>query len=157
MADDPGTEAIGIIGALNEAGLLRTAPSVSQPAAEVIGALVEAGVLSTVLSTPTPPPPPEPKVGDEIFLANVTRIELGFGGSAGVSHVQLTNSAAQGSGEAHYSLLFPPNDEKWLPGIDTIILSPRKPWVVASVKITALATPGPNCILQALRAAYSIA
>jgi hypothetical protein len=89
MADDSAGQAIEIIGALQGAGLLRAAPTTSEPAAQIITALSDAGLLATSPSTAepaargraladavsvAPSTEPEPKVDDEAYLGDVRRI-----------------------------------------------------------------------------------
>jgi hypothetical protein len=73
MAGDTGTEAIELITALNQAGLLATAVSGrseglrAEEAIRVIGTLSEAGLLADAPSGPPPPPPQGRKVGDTVM------------------------------------------------------------------------------------------
>jgi hypothetical protein len=152
MADDPAGQAIGIIGALQEAGLLRT--GTSEPAAELIGALSEAGLLAGAPSTPEPPAPPEPEplplpqpqVGDVVWAPIVRGVNKFIDAVSGKVTVRLTaDPRVEGEPTFQYYLEFPPNDESWLPEIDKIITTPKHPPeipfsynVAVSVEITSL-------------------
>lgn len=161
MADDSAGQAVEIIGALQEAGLLRATRSTSNPAAQIISALSEAGLLQAPTgtggtaapgraiaeagvvapSTPQPPPLPAPKVGDEAFLGGIRRVTRSYGSPGG--QVFLVNdSPPQWVG--NYALDFPPNDVGLLPGFDAILAAPRELRVhaIAAVKITKVSGPG---------------
>jgi len=170
MADDTAGQAIGIIGALQDAGLLRVGRSPSEPAAQIIGALAEAGLLRASPSASEPPaegralaeavavvpPPPEPKVGDEAFLGDVRAIRNAIG-PIGAGQVSLVNYATLYKGT--YQLDFPPNDPGWLPQIDKIIMAPRKGlYVTALVRVTTVGRSGEAYAgtLTQLEASYSL-
>jgi hypothetical protein len=173
MADDPAT-GIEIVGALSEAGLLRTAPVASEPAAQVIRALGEAGLLRSPPTTAgeaaipgrayvdasatvaAPPPPPEPTVDQEVYLGHVTGI-LVSPGPTGSAQITLTNSATLWKG--NYMLDFPPNHEGWLPELNRITAAPRgSVSVSAGVKVTKVSAPGYYLgKLYLLRAQYALA
>ena len=146
MADDSAGQAIEIVGALHEAGLLRAAGArtSSEPAAQIITALSEAGLFGTPPSSTSGEPAavgvglapaavvaePEPKVDDEAYLGDVRRITRMRG------QVILSNySPPRWIGD--YVLNFPPNIEDWLLDIDKIIAAPRQGlFVDGAVKIT---------------------
>src|SRR5262245_41840054 len=80
MATEQG-DAIAIIGALSDAGLLRTAPSATESrstseATRIIGALHDAGLLAVVTSGPAAPADPGwgPKVGDVVRAGDILQI-----------------------------------------------------------------------------------
>ena len=173
MADDR-ANAIEIVGALSEAGLLRTARVASEPAAQVIRALSEAGLLRSppttageaaipgrayveASATVAPPPPPEPTVDQEVYLGHVTGIEVSPG-PTGSAQITLTNSATLWKG--NYMLDFPPNHTGWLPELHRITAAPRgSVYVTAGVKVTKVSTTPGNYLgeLYLLRAQYTLA
>lgn len=119
-------ETIGIISALNEAGLLGTAPTASG-AAGVIGVLSEAGLLRTGAASGVAagPPPPQPfpahQVGDTVYIWQIRQIgkEMEFGPDRKVT-MRLWNAPTPGTWE-YYRCEFPPSDDEYLPEFDKII------------------------------------
>jgi hypothetical protein len=153
MPDDT-RDAIGVIDALNEAGLLRASPT-SQPAASgavgIINALNVAGLLGTpspagATGAPEPPPqPPEaPKPADQILTGEIKQVlkyvDLDAGGSL-VTSVFLTSVLPDESWRWTY-LKFPPNDEKWLMEFDRILAAPKPLEMQALAEVTAVISPG---------------
>ena len=154
MADDSGGQAIEIIGALQEAGVLRVARATSEPAAQIITALSEAGLFATPSSTSEPaaqgraladpvsvaPAEPEPKVDDEAYLGDIKRITTSL--LSGSGQVVLSNNSPP-RWKGDYFIDFPPNSKDWIPEIDRIIAAPRGGlYVEAAVKITSVSRPG---------------
>jgi hypothetical protein len=128
MAD----ETIGIISALNEAGLLGTAPTASG-AAGVIGVLSEAGLLRTGVASgvaagpPPPAPSPAHEVGDKVYAGNIRQIGKQFElePNRKVALI-LWNSPEQGKWE-YYRCEFPPSDDEYLLEFEKIIAAPKTP------------------------------
>jgi hypothetical protein len=125
-------ETIGIISALNEAGLLGTTPTASG-AAGVIGVLSEAGLLRTgaasgVAAGPTPPPPsPAHEVGDKVYAYSIRQIGKEFELEPNPKlAIILWNSPAPGKWE-YYRCEFPPSDDKYLLEFEKIIAAPKTP------------------------------
>ncbi|HEY7604452.1 MAG TPA: hypothetical protein VH760_09330 [Gaiellaceae bacterium] len=154
MADDSGGQAIEIIGALQEAGVLRAARTTSEPAAQIIAALSEAGLLATPHTASEPAAPgralapavsvapaePEPNVGDEAYLGDVRRITTSL--LSGSGQVVLSNNSPP-RWKGDYFIDFPPNSKDWIPEIDRIVAAPRQgTYVEAAVKITSVSRPG---------------
>ena len=165
MAEGTAGRGIEIIGALQEAGLLRLAGP-TDPTAQIIGALSEAGLLGTPAPTGETAAvghanaepvfvAPAPKVDDEAFLGEVTRIETSLKSGAG-QVVLFNDSPLQWKGE--YMIDFPPNSKDWIPDIDRIIAARGAGLsVAASVKITAVSAPGAYVgMLQLLRAQFRL-
>lgn len=140
MADDAGVRALGIISALNAAGLLQSQAVASPSTPEIISALAEAGLLRTggrVSSTPAPPPGPQ--VGDVVRIENIRGVGKYLNPTSGEKYVRLAHSPSQETTVITY-LNFPPNDESWLPEIDKIIAAPKPLQVLAYVEITSVGT-----------------
>ena len=141
MADDR-REAIGIIGALSDAGLLRTVASGESEAAEgseavrMIGALREAGLLAAGAVGPTPPPDPrqEPQVGDNVWTQAirqvVKRVEPG-----GLREISFMSKQEEGRWWA-VECRFPPNDSHWIAEIDKVLASPKPSILHVQVEVT---------------------
>jgi hypothetical protein len=138
MADDAGQQAVEIIGALHNAGLLRAAPSPAEPAAvQVISKLREFGLLGDTLGPLAPPGSQPLKVDDELYIGPVVGVTkfVTTEGTPWVSFDEITPAKKRTS----YTFEFPPNDESYLAEIDRIIAAPTEPTVPsvsASVKIT---------------------
>jgi hypothetical protein len=142
MADDR-REAIGIIGALSDAGLLRTVASGESEAAEgsevvrMIGALREAGLLAAAVG-PTPPPNPrqEPQVGDNVWTQAIRqvikRVEPG-----GLREISFMSKQEEGRWWA-VECRFPPNDSHWIAEIDKVLGSPKPSILHVQVEVTRL-------------------
>lgn len=139
MADDA-TEAIGIIGALREAGLLRTAPigtpespaSATSDTIRTIGALLDAGLLGPLGLTVPPDPLPGPQIGDIVRARDIRQVfkRIDPDGSKGITFL----SKQEGGRWWQIECGFPPNDNHWLVEIDNVLASP-KPSVVNSVQL----------------------
>jgi len=122
MAD----ETIGIITALNEAGLLGTAPTTSGVAG-VIGVLSDAGLLRAVpasgVAAGPPPPVPSPThaVGDTVYIYQIRQIgkELELEPNRKMT-IRLWNSPTPGNWE-YYRCEVPPSDDEYLLEFDKII------------------------------------
>ena len=147
MADEP-REAIEIIGALSDAGLLRTPPSggpqspAASEAIEIIGALSDAGLLATgtVGFTAVPPPEPQqgPQVGEIVLAYDVRQVNkrIDPDGSKGLS---LLARAARGYQPGRWWQVeceFPPNDTHWLVEIDKVLASPKPTAFSVQVEVT---------------------
>jgi hypothetical protein len=126
MPDDPAAEAIGIIGALNAAGLLQGGRSDASSAYAIIGALHEAGLIRADGGTAPAAAPASTgrQAGDKVFVSPITYVD------------KYINAEASGGTPTTYELDFPPNDEEWLPEIDKIIAAPKPLRVLAYVEIT---------------------
>lgn len=138
MPDDPAAEAIGIIGALDAAGLLQGVRPETTSAHAIIGALHEVGLLRADVSTaPAPPAPTGRQAGDKVVVSPITYVDKYINTeAAGYDvRVRVVNDPSGGT-PTTYRLDFPPNDEEWLPEIDKIIAAPKPLRVLASVEIT---------------------
>jgi hypothetical protein len=139
MADEP-REAIEIIGALNNAGLLRTGASggPESPAASgaigIIGALRDAGLLATGTVGLTAPPDPQqgPQVGDIVRAGEIRQINKLITPD-GTKKISFLSKQPEGRWWSVYCD-FPPNDDHWLAEIENVLASP-KPSVVLSVLV----------------------
>lgn len=138
MTDDPGGQAIEIIGALDAAGLLQRQGVADASTSGIIGALAQAGLLRAGERN-TPAPPPGPQVGDIVRVDYIRGVGKYVNPTAGEKYVRLAHSPVQGTTVIYY-LDFPPNDEKWLPEIDKIIAAPKPVQVLAYVEITVVGT-----------------
>jgi hypothetical protein len=139
MPDDPAAEAIGIIGALDAAGLLQGARPEASSAHAIIGALHEVGLIRTdVSAAPALSAPTGHQVGDKVTVSPITYVDKIIDTEAAAPYdvrVRIVNDASGGA-PTTYELDFPPNDEKWLPEIDKIIAAPKPLRVLAYVEIT---------------------
>ena len=144
MPDDPTGQAVGIIGALSQAGLLAAAPRPGEPTAgEIIGALSQAGLFQIARATPEPPPlevVPAIQVGDKVSVFPVRRIARHF-----TARDDLPSSyqfvVTQNGDDTSYYALFPPNDDSYIEEIDKILAAGTKPqWISAYMEITKVIT-----------------
>lgn len=150
MADDP-QEAIGIIGALSEAGLLRNPASgasesvAGSQAIGIIGALREAGLLATgtVGLTAAPPPDPQqgPQVGELVRAYDVRQLvkRIATDGSKGLSLVARAYDPPRHDQPGRWWQIeceFPPNDGHWLAEIEKILASPKPSVFSIQVEVT---------------------
>jgi hypothetical protein len=140
-------ETIGIVGALHTSGLLQRRDTLQarDTVHAVIGALNEAGLLRTdsgneAAPPPNPepaPPPPLHATGSDVNLY-VERLTKHFtpGGPRSDTLVVLHTTDPAGNVEVEYWLDFPPNNAAWLPEIDKIMAIPKMDWIAANVHIT---------------------
>jgi hypothetical protein len=140
MPDDPAAEAIGIIGALNAAGLLQGGRSDASSAYAIIGALHEAGLIRADGGTAPAAAPASTgrQAGDKVFVSPITYVDKYINAEAAPAYdvrVRVVNDPSGGT-PTTYELDFPPNDEEWLPEIDKIIAAPKPLRVLAYVEIT---------------------
>jgi hypothetical protein len=145
MPDDQ-SEAIGIIGALSDAGLLRTAASGTRgsPSASgamgIIAALGEAGVLATpadASATAGPPAQPGwgPKVGDVVRAAEIVQVTKVY--EDGGKLVQfLSLQALRPSRFWQVVCEFPPNDNSYLAELDKALASSKPTGLSIQVEVT---------------------
>jgi hypothetical protein len=125
-------ETIGIISALNEAGLLATAPTASG-AAGVIGALSEAGLLRTGAASgaaagPPPPPPfPAHQVGDKVYAWQIRQIGKDFEIDPDRKLTIILWNLPEPLRWEHYRCEFPPSDEEFLLEFEKIMASQKIP------------------------------
>lgn len=148
MPDDQ-SEAIGIIGALSDAGLLRTAASGTRgsPSASgamgIIEALSEAGVLGTPTdASATAGPPPEPgwgpQVGAVVRAAEILQVNTALF-EDGVKLVQfLSLQALRPSRFWGVACKFPPNDNAYLTELDKGLASSKPTFLSVQVEVTDL-------------------
>jgi len=149
MADDSAMETIGIVGALHTSGLLQSRDSVQtrDTVHAVIGALNEAGLLRTDSGNeaapppnpvPTEPPPPAVHAAGSQANFRVQQLTKYFtpGGPRSDTLVVLRTTDPVENVAVEYWLDFPPNDVAWLPEIDKIMAIPRMDWIAATVEIT---------------------
>ena len=140
MANDPAAEAVGIIGALNAAGLLQGGSPDASSVHAIIGALHQAGLIRADGGTApaATPAPTGRQVGDKVFVSPITYVDKFFDTEAAAPYdvrVRVVNDASGGP-PTTYQIDFPPNDEKWLAEIDKIIAAPKPLRVLAYVEIT---------------------
>jgi len=145
MANDSAMETIGIVGALHTSGLLQSRDPDSVYA--VIGALNEAGLLRTDSGKEAAPPPnpvpvepPPPAVhaaGSEVnFRVEQLTKYLSPGGPRSDALVVLHTTDTAQNLAVEYWHDFPPNDVAWLPEVDNIMAIPQMDWIAATVEIT---------------------
>jgi hypothetical protein len=139
MADDPGARAIGIVRALDAAGLLQSETVATASTSGIIGVLAEAGLLKAGAPATPPPPPTGAQVGDVVRVDNIRGVGKYTNPTSGEKYVRLAHDPVPGTTVIYY-LDFPPNDEKWLPEIDKIIAAPKPVQVLAYVEITVVGT-----------------
>jgi len=137
MADDAGAQALGIIRALNAAGLVQNQAIANPSTTEIISALAEAGLLRIEgRASSTPVPPPGPQVGDVVRIERIRGVGTYLNPTTGEKSVRLAHSPTLDTTIMTY-LEFPPNDESWLPEFDKIIAAPKPLQVMAYVEITS--------------------
>ena len=137
MADDAGAQALGIIRALNAAGLVQNQIIANPSTTEIISALAEAGLLRIEgRASSTPVPPPGPQVGDVVRIERIRGVGTYLNPTTGEKSVRLAHSPTLDTTIMTY-LEFPPNDESWLPEFDKIIAAPKPLQVMAYVEITS--------------------
>jgi len=137
LADDSG-EAIEIIGALSDAGLLRTAASgAPSGAARLIGVLGEAGLLATATAAPggaaagsaagaAPPSGAQaaaqegPQVGDIVWVSDIWHINKSLEEPDGPLVMEFQSQRAAGQWW-QVQIAFPPNEEGWLVEIEKVL------------------------------------
>ena len=154
MANDTG-KAIEIISALHDAGLLRTSRSESQPAAHLLRALSEAGLLTA--TGPSAAVEPRLKVGDEVGLTQIWKVEKFFTTKAGKSWVRFVEGLQETETTSYY-ILFPPNDEAYLEEIDKFIAAPIPKHMVPVLEITeVIHERGFHCKLLSFKTGYYMA
>ena len=140
MADDAGAQALGIIRALNAAGLVQNQAIANPSTTEIISALAEAGLLRIEgRASSTPVPPPGPQVGDVVRIERIRGVGTYLNPTTGEKSVRLAHSPTLDTTIMTY-LEFPPNDESWLPEFDKIIAAPKPLQVMAYVEITSVET-----------------
>jgi hypothetical protein len=160
MADDTGTEAIELISALNQAGLLATAASGrseglrAEEAIRVIGTLSEAGLLADASSGPPPPPPQGRKVGDTVIARHVRWLgkyaidEPGSGFRAAsfrlMDHPPVSGKSSSTESYIDFYVDCPPSDEGFVAELDKVIAAPRPVAIEAKLEITAVLTENTN-------------
>lgn len=140
MANDPAAEAVGIIGALNAAGLLQGGRPDASSAHAIIGALHEAGLIRADggAAPAATPAPTGHQVGDRVFVSPITYVDKFIDTEPAAPYdtrVRVVNDSSGGP-PTTYEIEFPPNDEKWLAEIDKIIAAPKPLRVLAWVEIT---------------------
>ena len=137
MADDAGAQALGILRALNAAGLVQNQAIANPSTTEIISALAEAGLLRIEgRASSTPVPPPGPQVGDVVRIERIRGVGTYLNPTTGEKSVRLAHSPTLDTTIMTY-LEFPPNDESWLPEFDKIIAAPKPLQVMAYVEITS--------------------
>jgi hypothetical protein len=140
MADDAGAQALGILRALNAAGLVQNQAIANPSTSEIISALAEAGLLRIEgRASSTPAPPPGPQVGDVVRIEGIRGVGKYLNPTTGQKYVRLAHSPTLDTTVLTY-LYFPPNDESWLPEFDKIIAAPKPLQVMAYVEITSVET-----------------
>ena len=168
LADDSG-EAIEIIGALSDAGLLRTASGTPEfeaapsEAVRLIGALGKAGLLATGGAAPAggaPLPGAEaalegPQVGDIVWVQDIRHINKSFEPD-GPMVMEFQSRQVNGQWW-QVQCAFPPNGDRWLAEIEKVLASGKPSALVLKVEVTSAPRTFPTSKIFSADVTYLVA